>query len=219
VVFPFVLETENAETRGDTDNDPTDVFHADGHAVAAADNDFADVFSGLDEAEASDVVKLAALSVEAAAGVGVVSGESVEDLDDGKVVVVELNGVEQHVILHRGTAETGVICHAGDAAVSALNDPGLEGVEFHRRAIGTFDDVAINEAAGAKERGHGGSDACRKSGVAEALENDLAREVGVAAVGKGEDDVRETVKRNGTHDFEVRRAIHSQLKRKSGEAL
>src|SRR5580692_1707286 len=216
----FVLEAENAQARGNADNDAADVFDADGHAVAAAaDHDFADVFRGFDEPEAADVIKLAALRVKAAAGIGVVGREGVQNLNDGQVIVVELNGVEQDVILHGGAAEAGVIGHARDAAIGALNDPGLEGVQLHRRTIGTFDDVAIDEAARAEERSHARGDAGGQSGVAEAFENDLASEVSVGAVLEGEDDVRESVKRNGTHHLEVRRAVHGQLERKSGEAL
>ena len=152
-----------------------------GTPFRAADDDFADVFGVFDQAEAADVVELAALGVEAAAGIGVVGVERGDDLHDGQVIVVELNGVEQDVILHRGPAEAGVIGHAGNALVGALDDPIFESVEFHRGAIGTFDDVAIDEAAGAEERGHAGRDALRQRGVADALENDLASEVRVDA--------------------------------------
>ncbi len=34
----------------------------------------------------------------------------------------------------------------------------LESVQLHWRAIGAFDYVAVDEAAGAEERGHAGSD-------------------------------------------------------------
>src|ERR1700686_4174916 len=148
VVFPFVLEAENAEARGVADDHAANVFDAEGHAVAAAEQDFADIFGRLDEAETSDVVKLAALGIETAASVGVVSGEGVENLDDGKVIVVKLNGVEQGVILHGGSAEAGVVSDAGDAAIGPVDDPGLDCVKFRWRAIGTFDDVAVDEAAG-----------------------------------------------------------------------
>ena len=219
VVFPFVLKAENTEARSIADDHAADVFHANGDAVAAADDDFANVFRRFNEAEAADVVKLAALRIEAAAGVGIVGGESVENLHDGKVVVVELHGVEQDVILHRGAAEAGIVSDARNAAIGALDDPVFEGVQFHRRAIGAFDDVAIDEAAGAKERGHAGRNAGGKGGVAKTLENNLAREIGVGAVFEGENDVRETVERNGTHHLEVRRAVHGELERKSSEAL
>src|SRR5277367_1487519 len=95
VVFLFVLEPENPEARSDADDDAADILYPDRHAVAAAYDNFADVLGGLDESETADVVKLAALRVEAAPGVGVVGGELVEDLNDGQMVVVQLHGVEQ----------------------------------------------------------------------------------------------------------------------------
>ena len=62
VVFPFlpfvsfVLKAENAEARSVANDDATDVFYADGHTIAATDDDFADVFGGFDEAETSNVI-------------------------------------------------------------------------------------------------------------------------------------------------------------------
>src|SRR5271165_5868413 len=46
--FPFVLEPKNAETRSVADDDAADILHAYGGAVAAADNNFADVVGGFD---------------------------------------------------------------------------------------------------------------------------------------------------------------------------
>ena len=63
------------------------------------------------------------------------------------------------MILHGGAAKAGIVRDARDAAVGALDDPIFVSVQFHRRAIGAFDDVAIDEAAGTKERSHAGRDA------------------------------------------------------------
>ena len=47
----------------------------------------------------------------------------------------------------------------------------------------------------------------------------LPSEVRIRAFFESEPDVRKTVERNGTHDLEVRRAVHGELEGKSGEAL
>ena len=150
-----------------------DVFYAHGHAVVAADDDFADVVGGFEQAETADVVELAALRVKAAAGIGVVGLDGVEDVGDGLVEIVETRGIEQHVILHRGAAEAGIVGDAGNAAIGALDDPVFESVQLHRRAVGAVDDVSIDEAAGAEERRHAGRYAAGKLRVGDALEHDL----------------------------------------------
>jgi len=124
------------------------------------------------------------------------------------VVAVEAGWIEQYVILHGGAAETGIVGDAWDAAIGASNNPVLHGVEFLRRTVGTFDDVAIDKAAGAEERRHAGGDAQGKSGVAEALENELAGEVWIDAFVEGEADVGESVERDGTHHLKMRGAAH-----------
>ena len=144
---------------------------------------------------------------------------ALKTLRDGQVEVVEPRGIEQHVILHRRAAEAGVVGDAGDAAVGALDDPVFESVEFHRRAIGAVDDVAIDEAAGAEQRRHAWRDAAGKLSVGDALEDDVAREVGVGAFVEREDDVGKTVERDGAHHAQVRRAVHREFERQSGEAL
>ncbi len=116
---------------GVADHHLADVFHADGNAVVAADDDFADVIGGFDQAQAANVVELAALGVEAAAGVGVVGLQRVDDLDDGEVKVVEPRGIEQHLIFHGRPAETRIVGNARDAAIGALDDPVFVGVQLH----------------------------------------------------------------------------------------
>src|SRR5262249_458606 len=125
VIFLLVLEAEDAEARSVADFDAADILNTNGNAVVATDHYFADVVGGFHEPEAGDVVELAALRVEAAAGVGVVGLQCGNDLNDGNMKVVEASGVEEDVILHGGAAEAGIVGDAGDAAVSAFDDPVL----------------------------------------------------------------------------------------------
>ncbi len=92
VILLLGLETENAEARGVADFDTANILYADGNAIQAGNDDFANIFRSLDQAEAADVVKLAALGIEAATGVGIVGVQSGNDLHHGKVIVVELYG-------------------------------------------------------------------------------------------------------------------------------
>ncbi len=88
-----------------------------------------------------------------------------------------------------------------------------------RGAVGALDDVAVDQAAGAEERGHAGGDALRERGVRQTLEDFLPREIRIGAFVKGEAHVGEPVERDGAHDHQVRGAVHGQLERQRGEAL
>ena len=73
IVLTHVAEL--SEPRRVADRDGADVFHVDRNAGVRGDDDVADVVERLHQAEAADVVELAALRVEPAARVGVVVGE------------------------------------------------------------------------------------------------------------------------------------------------
>src|SRR5262249_17456321 len=73
VVLLRGLEAEDAEARCIADFDAANIFHANRRAVVAADNNFADVVGRFYQAKSAYVIKLAALGVETAAGIGIVS--------------------------------------------------------------------------------------------------------------------------------------------------
>src|SRR5271169_6169762 len=91
-----------------------------------ADDDAADVLHILDQAQAAHVIKLAALRIKSAAGVGVVHGKLLEHLRDGDVIAVEPRGVEQHLVLHHGAAKSGIIGDVAHLLVLALDHPSFE---------------------------------------------------------------------------------------------
>ena len=140
-------------------------------------------------------------------------------MHDGKVVVVEFYWIQEDVILHGGPAETGIVGDAGNGFVGALDVPDFVSMQLHWGAIGAFDYVTIDEAAGAEERGHAGSDTDGESGVADTLENNFAGKIGIHAFVEGQDKVREAIEGDRTHDMKVRGTIHGEFKRESGEAL
>ena len=96
------------------------------------------------------------------------------DLRDGQVVAVDARGIEQHLVLHHRPAETRVVGHARDGAVGAFDHPVFNRLQLLRRAIGALEHVAINQAAGAEQRRHAGSDAGGQSGVAPAVQKPSA---------------------------------------------
>src|SRR5260370_6679129 len=194
IVCGLVLKAENAETGRVTDFHVADVVDADRSAVITGDYDFANIVGGFYESETAHIIKLAALRIKTAAGIGVVVLQRGDHLHDRNVIAVQAAGIEKNVILHGGAAETGIVGDARHTAISAFDDPVLHGVQFLRRAVWTFDDVTIDEAAGTEERRHAGGDALGKSGVAKALENELPGEVGIDAFIGGEAGVGRTAR-------------------------
>ena len=126
------LEAEFTQTRRVADRHIADVADPNRNAVVAADHDVADVVGIAHQADAAHVVELAALRIESAAGVGVIGGQRVHDLRNREVVAVNAGGIEQHLVLHHRAAEAGVVGHAGNRAVGALDHPILDGLQLLR---------------------------------------------------------------------------------------
>ena len=119
------LEAELAEAGRVADGDVADIADADGHALVGADYDVSDVVGVSYQADAANVVELSALRIEAAAGIGVVGRESGGDLRNGQVIAVDARRIEQHLILHGGAAEAGVVRHAVHRAIRRARPPSL----------------------------------------------------------------------------------------------
>ncbi len=148
----ILVESELAQARRVADGDFADVAYAHRHAILRADDHAADVLHVLDQAQAAHVIKLAALRIKSAAGVGVVHGKLLDHLRDGDVIAVEPRGIEQHLILHHGAAEAGIIGDAAHLLVLALDHPIFESFQFLRRAVGALQHVAVNQTRGAGKR-------------------------------------------------------------------
>src|SRR5271170_5723796 len=204
----ILVESELTQARRVADGDFTHIAHAHRHAILRADDHAADVLHVLDQTQAAHVIKLAALRIKSAAGVGVVHGKLLEHLRDGDVIAVEPRGIEQHLVLHHGAAKAGIIGDAADLFVLAFDHPIFESFQFLRGAIGTLQDVAINQARGAGERRESGRDAGGKVDFAEALKNDLARQIIVGVFIEGQDYIGEPVERDGALNFHLWHAVH-----------
>ena len=198
------LKTEDAETRRVADFHAADILDADGHATGTSDYYFADVLSAFHQAQAAHVVKLPALGVKAATGVGIVGVQRCKHLHDRQVIVVKFHGIQQDVVLHRGPAKTRIVGHAGHALVHTFDDPFFVCVELHRRAVRTLENIAVDKTAGAEERRQARRYTLWQRGVADALKYNLPREVGVDAFVEGQSNVGEAVERDRAHDLEAR---------------
>ena len=124
-----VLLKPNSPSRGSmADLHLADIADADRHAFVGADDDVLDVLGIADQADAAHVIELAALRVETAAGVGIVVRQRLHHLRHGQVVAVKPRGIEQHLVLHGGAAEAGIVRHAGHGLIGALDHPVLDGL-------------------------------------------------------------------------------------------
>ena len=170
-----LVEAEFAQARSVPDGHVADIADAHRHSVLRAHDDVADVRGIANQAEAANVVELAALRIESAAGVGVVDRELLHHGRHGDVVGVESCRIEQHLILHHGAAETGVVRNARHLLVFALDHPVFVGLQFLRRAVGALDHVAIDQARGTRERRQRGRHARADTSLRSAAETPPAR--------------------------------------------
>ena len=135
------------------------------------------------------------------------------------MVSVNPRRIEQHLVLHDSAPESRIVGYPGNRFVGSLNNPILNSFQFLRTAIWTFEDVAINQSAGAEQGGHAWSHASGKSGLRNAFENDLPREVVIGAVFESENYVRKAVERDRTHHYHARDAVHLEFDRKRYQPL
>ena len=99
------------------------------------------------------VIKLPALRIKSAARVGVVDAASCcMIVRHGDVIAVKPRRIEQHLVLHHRAAESGIVRHARHLLVFALDHPVFVGLQFLRRAVGTLDHVAVDQARRAGKR-------------------------------------------------------------------
>ena len=183
------------------------------------DHDVADVLERLHEAEAAHVVELPALRIEPAAGVGVVARQLLHDLRHRDAVRHQPVRVDLHLILHRLAAQTGVVGHALNRAIAALEHPVLENLEFLRRPIRALQHVPVDEAARTEQRRHARCHAGRNLRVRDALEGLLARKIRIGVVLEVHRDRRQPVERDRAKRVELRDAVHLDLERNRDEAL
>ncbi len=189
----LVHVTKLAEAGRVPDHHPADVLDEDRGTVVHGEHDVADVLDCLHPTEPAYVIELAALRVESAPGVPIIGSERIDNHGDGKPGAGDFRGVQQYLVLHRFAAKPRVIRHPGNGLVLAFNRPVFDRLEFHRRAVRTLHDVAVDQARRGKQRRHRWRDAGGQAQIPDALERLLAGEITVCAVTEGQDDIRQAV--------------------------
>ena len=81
------------------------VAHANGHALIRPDHNVSNVVGVANQADATHVVELPPLRIEAASRIRIVRSQRCCHLRHGQVVAVDPRRIEQHLILHRHAAE------------------------------------------------------------------------------------------------------------------
>ena len=139
------LEAELSKARRVSDGHFADVANAHGNAVVVTDDDVSDVLGLGHQAQSAHIEKLRALRIKSAARVRVICRQSGNHLGHGDVIVVDLRGIEQHLILHHRAAEPGIVRHSGHRLIGPLDDPVFNRFQLLRAAIRAFQHVAIYE--------------------------------------------------------------------------
>ncbi len=206
-----LVESEFAQPRSVPDGHIADVADADRHPVLRPHDDVPDVFGIANETEAAHVIELPALGIEAAPGIGIVHRQLLDHSRHGHVIRVEFGRIEQHLILHHGAAKAGVVGYPGDLLVFPLDHPVFVDLQLLGRAVRALNDVAVDEARRAGERSQAGRHAGGQRDLAQPLKHDLARPVVVGAFIEGQNDVGESVERDGAHHRHLRDAVHLHL--------
>ena len=128
------------------DGDVADVADAHRHSILRAHDDVADVRGIANQAQAANVIELAALRIKSAAGIGVIDGQLLHHRRHGDVVGVKFRRIEQHLVLHHRATKAGIVRDARHLLVFALDHPVFVDLQFLRRAVRALDDIAIDEA-------------------------------------------------------------------------
>ncbi len=90
-----------------------EVAHQHRRPADLRDDDGADLRQSVDQPDAADDVALIAARHAAAAGIGVVVVDGVDDIGDAESIVLQLPGIEIELVFGGEAAEIGVIDHAG----------------------------------------------------------------------------------------------------------
>ena len=209
----LVVDGEDAGLRHGADPHPADVADEERHALGRVEHDLLDVLDRSDEAGAADRQRLLAHVEQGAPGVAIVALHGVGELAHAQPILVERSRIDLDLVLPHLTPEGDHVRDAGNLKQPGREDPVLDLAQTHRIVAVAAKGVAIHLADPRRQRAERRGDAVRQCGVAEALENQLAREVIVGAIREGQLDDRETEDRPRTARDHVRRVVERALDR------
>ena len=208
---------------GLADADFGDVPQQDRRALDRLQDDGADVLDRLQHADAADEVLPFAALQDVAADVEVVPAQRIADLAEGQVVGQELFRVHVHMVLLDVAAEGIDFVDAGDPLEQGGQRPVLDGpgpgqkiVHVLRRdRLRAFERVLVDLAHGRGNRPHGDLDVLRDllARFDQALQDLLAGEIDIDAVGENDGDHGKPGFRYRADQAEPRQAAHGDLDR------
>ena len=171
----------------------------------------ADVLRRDQPPQAAHIIELAALGIESAAGIAVVGAQRVGDGRNGKSRPRHFGRIQHHLILHGLAAQAGIIGHAGDRFELPFHHPVINRFQLHRRTVAALQHIAVDQTRRRKHGRDRGRHPAGQAQIGNALINPLPRKINIRAVFIGEDDVRQSVERNGADHADVRDAVHLQF--------
>src|ERR1019366_763671 len=201
-------EPELAQAGGTPYGDLSNISNAYRSAVLRTHHDVANIRGVLNQAEASDIIGLIALSVEPASRIGIIDRQLLNDGWHSEVVSVEFCRVKEYLILHYCAAETGIVSDPGHLLVLTFNHPVFVGLQFLRRAVGTLQNISIYQSRWTCQRGKRGGYTLRIGHLAEPLKHHLARKVVIGAIVECHDDIGQAVEGDRAHHGHLRNAVH-----------
>ena len=181
----------------------TQVAHQHRRAAHLRDHDGADVRQGMKQAHAADHVALVAARYPAAAGVGIVVVDGIDDIGDAEAVVLQLLRVEVELVFGGEAAEIGVIDHAGNGLQRGDHRPALDLGQLLQILRVGLERVAVDLAA----RPRHGIERWRRSGrqhrLIDAFDQALTRPIILVPVAKQHGDQRQAEGARGAHQAAV----------------
>src|SRR5271156_5610637 len=122
----ILVKSELAEARSVADQEVAHIANVHRHAILRTDNYAAYVRFVSDQTESANVVKLLSLRIKSAPGVRIIETELLNHGGNRDVISVESCGIEQDLILHYGSAESGIIRDSAHLLVLPLDYPVFE---------------------------------------------------------------------------------------------
>src|SRR3954469_7595861 len=136
VVF---LKSEFAEAGSVANHHFAYIFHPNWNALVAAYDYVADIALVAQQAKSANVEELPTLGIESTARVRIIGGQSIDYLRNREVISVQPGRIHQHLVLHGFAAQAGIVGHAGNRFVSALQRPIFDDLQLLSAAIGTLE--------------------------------------------------------------------------------
>ena len=197
-----------------TDDHGGDIADQNRIAAGLGQHRILDVVDRADQADPAHDCRLRTEIDDVSADIQVAAAQCLQQLRQREVVGDELVEIDLQLEGFGLSAPADDIHDAWNGTEAALQNPVLQSLQVEHAVAGrTNQPVTIDFADGA-DRADGGLNAVRQSGeLRQAVEDLLKRLVIGKVIGELQFDIRQAVKRNGSHDAQVRHAGKLRLDR------